>query len=535
MLASKYVADRICVELNRVQASPLSGGFGRCTRSPKTEAPNIAWLRRVLIAKIGLACSHPVLVKMHLAWKSGTGCRYSQMKQRAKKNQIGTKDGIEHLKCSPISVEQMKSEAVTGPIQASDLTITTVGNEPAHSQPDAKAETFGHVADLYFSRGSSSAMAELEKSHRHWLLPWSVTDPETAQEVFRTDTVTEQDQIAYSDYSPPPLWEPPYSILRARFAKERQDSLIFHPGEELLVPIGDGEINYQFWTYEGTPCKPKLVEKGPFRAGQICRINPATPHHTWGATASAEAFMFFRDLVGTPIAIKHARLRLRGERAADDSHRTSIEELRNNPARFWMTATKVAEKVRLFRTASDLQIQDLAELCELDRGFLSRLEEGKVNLSFHNLVRVAQSLGFDPFETLRDDFWFCESASLIGNPDQEGRLNLIEPLSSRQNPSKNRHFLHVRQLELSAGHRKSLIEPQPLPLGTMASWIALKGEIKFTLHLAAANGRPMDVVRFLNNGSVLHLREPCNCDIRAIEPSKLLELRHSTLTPPASS
>jgi DNA-binding Xre family transcriptional regulator len=47
-----------------------------------------------------------------------------------------------------------------------------------------------------------------------------------------------------------------------------------------------------------------------------------------------------------------------------------------------------------------LSQEDLSGLCELDRTYISGIENGKRNVSLSNLFRLAQALGVEPKELL---------------------------------------------------------------------------------------------------------------------------------------
>jgi transcriptional regulator with XRE-family HTH domain len=54
--------------------------------------------------------------------------------------------------------------------------------------------------------------------------------------------------------------------------------------------------------------------------------------------------------------------------------------------------SKLGERVRALRTKLDLTQEALAERCDFDRTYISLIERGQRNLSFTNLIRLAEGL-----------------------------------------------------------------------------------------------------------------------------------------------
>ena len=55
--------------------------------------------------------------------------------------------------------------------------------------------------------------------------------------------------------------------------------------------------------------------------------------------------------------------------------------------------TLFGKRIRELRIAKQLSQEDLAELCNLDRTYISSLERGKRNVSLRNIAVLAHSLG----------------------------------------------------------------------------------------------------------------------------------------------
>lgn len=386
------------------------------------------------------------------------------------------------------------------------------GTEGAEARPG----TFGALAEAYLKQRPDIVESIISRTCRDRLSPFQMIDAAKGRRVDRGDMVTPDDEIEFRDFSPPALWQAPYSVLHATFTGKEKRKLMTHCGEEVLVPVS-GKIEYDFWVYSGAQMEANRLQK-QCSMGQICRINPAIPHHTRAVGDKAEAWMLFRDTGETLAAVRRDEP-LKTQSSARNTRRWSDEELRSKPSRYWLPATGLAEKIRLFRTRSDMQIQQLAQACDLDRGFLSRLEGGDVNLSLGSLLRIAEVLGFDPFEGLEEAFWYYRVDKLSGANSRNA-----QPLGVSGRES--RHFLHVRHLKLEKAETKTIVKPQHAPIGTMYSWIALNGKVEFEGLL-----QDHDKSEFLRSGSVLHLRQPMELRIQAFEPSELLEVCYSSLVP----
>ena len=389
----------------------------------------------------------------------------------------------------------------------------STGAEPAEARPG----TFGALAEAYLKRRPDIVESIITRTCRDRLSPFQVIDASKARRADRGDMVSPEDEIEYRDFSPPALWQAPYSVLHATFTGKEKQKLMTHCGEELLVPVV-GKIEYDFWVYSGAEMQAARLRK-QCATGQICRINPAIPHHTRAVGDRAEAWMLFRGCGETLAAVRRDEP-LKSQLTAKNTHPRSWsdDELRSKPCRYWLPATGIAEKIRLFRRRSDMQIQELAEACHLDRGFLSRVEGGDVNLSLGNLIRIAEVLGFDPFEGLEEAFWYYRLHRL----SESNTAAELSEVSGRE----SRHLLHVRHHKLESAETKTISKPKRAPIGAMCSWIALNGKVEFEGLLQDHNRSG-----FLRSGSVIHLRQPMELRIQAFEPSELLEVCYSSLVP----
>lgn len=55
-----------------------------------------------------------------------------------------------------------------------------------------------------------------------------------------------------------------------------------------------------------------------------------------------------------------------------------------------------ADNMRQIRKSKDLSQEALADLCDLDRTYISGIERKRRNLSIRNIQRIAEALGVDP-------------------------------------------------------------------------------------------------------------------------------------------
>lgn len=59
---------------------------------------------------------------------------------------------------------------------------------------------------------------------------------------------------------------------------------------------------------------------------------------------------------------------------------------------FNIISTKVGTRIRLLREARNLSQQDLADLCNFDKGDMSKIESGKANPTLKTLLKISQAL-----------------------------------------------------------------------------------------------------------------------------------------------
>ncbi|HQU84051.1 MAG TPA: helix-turn-helix transcriptional regulator [Pyrinomonadaceae bacterium] len=62
----------------------------------------------------------------------------------------------------------------------------------------------------------------------------------------------------------------------------------------------------------------------------------------------------------------------------------------------------LGQKIKKRREELELSQEKLAEKCEFDRTYISLLERGKRNISFTNLLRLADGLEISASELIKD-------------------------------------------------------------------------------------------------------------------------------------
>lgn len=66
------------------------------------------------------------------------------------------------------------------------------------------------------------------------------------------------------------------------------------------------------------------------------------------------------------------------------------------------TLKNIGQKIAGLRRAKDITQEDLAGLAEMDRSYLSEIENGHKNLSVMSLIKIADALKVRPSKLLED-------------------------------------------------------------------------------------------------------------------------------------
>lgn len=59
---------------------------------------------------------------------------------------------------------------------------------------------------------------------------------------------------------------------------------------------------------------------------------------------------------------------------------------------FHIISTKVGTRIKTLREARHLSQQDLADLCNFDKGDMSKIESGKANPTLKTFMKISQAL-----------------------------------------------------------------------------------------------------------------------------------------------
>jgi len=152
--------------------------------------------------------------------------------------------------------------------QATEL---NTGRKLKSSQPSGLAL----IESLYFRAGSETARHQFQRllGPDQSLRPFVLCDvghPSVGMDI------TPEDDIAYESFSPPPLWDAAYSLQRIRLGPKHKNEFVFHPGEEIMIPV-QGEVSYHFFWSPGARPPARVVLNSLVEEGSLVRINPQIP------------------------------------------------------------------------------------------------------------------------------------------------------------------------------------------------------------------------------------------------------------------
>lgn len=376
-----------------------------------------------------------------------------------------------------------------------------------------KPGTLGWLVDVYFRKGREEVVEEL----RNRISAPSRSDlVKEGRPVERTDVETGQG-IDYESFNPPPFWQVPYSVLRVSFETEAKQDFIYHRGEEVLVPV-DGNVTYHFFWSGGKAPATEIKLDEPVRPGAALRIHSAVPHHTWShGPGRATAWMIMLDASNVAPSISWEPS---GRRPSDKkvhvTRRTTSEALAK-PWHYALVSWGLLETIRARREQARLSIGDLAALCGLDAGHLSRAEAGTANLSLNALAQIARTLQINVTDLIQAGAqrpW-----EMVRFSKDAGRLSGV---FSKPEGHHRLHFHHVR---VNAGDSYSIPAQDVERLSAdFTTWICLGGQS--VLHFEDAKGPTSEL---LNVGNVIHFRATAPTKVRALENSEFLFVRYSAM------
>ncbi len=377
-----------------------------------------------------------------------------------------------------------------------------------------KARSLGWLAELYFSNGVKAAKdAFAGIAPETGLRPYHVLKAGQGLPTKRTD-VKNEDGITYDSFSPPALWEAPYSLLRVQFEPVVKKDFMFHSGEELLVPIS-GQVRYHFfWSPGGTSPTVDILDP-PLGPGSIIRINPQLPHHTWAVgKAGAEAWMIFRHLSETATAISLDSDFYSATAEHPAQRRMKLKDLKD-PGRYALVAWGLAEKIRLHREQANLRIAQLAFGCGIDPSHLSRIENADTNVSVDTLVRIARFLRIGLEDLIAPSPWCREVADFPRHDGPEG----VEGRPVLGGTPGAAHHLHPAYWEMKSGAGADVDPAGAFYRESMSSWIVLSGRLIFEVRTALGTTGEL-----IESGSVIHVRGETPLKIQALQDSEIIQI-----------
>jgi len=325
----------------------------------------------------------------------------------------------------------------------------------------------------------------------------------------------DRDGISYLSYSPPSLWQAPYQVHRASFDPvESPPDFMYHAGEELLAPI-IGSIQYHFyWSAGGTPLHydPATTLLTP---GLIARVNPQLPHHGWlpqGYESQAQAWMVFGNDIPTAIS-RDRRFQQSGGKLRP--RRVTAQQL-DQEGYYGLIAWGLSDAIRLRRHAADLQLSELADVADIDRSYLLRIERGEANASLATLLRLAEALHIDVEGQIEQSTWqFAAGALWTDGPALKPRGVICGDAAFARD-----HRLHTSSLMVNSG-----VVPLPSLEAHYSSWIVMDGSATATI--TTVDGATVETAtEELSTHAVLHLRGGAQVQLESRAQARLLGIHY---------
>lgn len=349
--------------------------------------------------------------------------------------------------------------------------------------------------------------------------------------------------ISYEDFSPPRVWQVPYGVVKATFKSDEQSYYMSHVGEELLIPI-TGDVKYHVFSSLGGSKPFRGVLKKNMVPGEIIRINPQVPHHTWTESGSATAWMILRDLSDEWLALgetsdRNIELVEEIERQDEPYRPTRVhtEAELSDPQFYALTAWGISDRIRIHRQRAGWSISELAKSVHIDAALLSRIENvsPKSKIPVSAIIALTQKLGIE-LNLWESPTWNGYRSNLFPKkkPNSPDKKLLIE-LDGIAPPS--RHYLTAATIRLNKGQVADfpIDECGRVPEAfcsarnvIFASWFVLSGQAIFELEAMDGNGRTQG--ELVEEGGVLHTRQKVwPSQIVATQPSEVMGVFYSPL------
>ena len=384
------------------------------------------------------------------------------------------------------------------------------------------------IESLYFRAGPETARDQFQRlmGPDQSVRPFALCD--MGHPSMGMDIVPEDD-IAYESFSPPPSWNAAYSLQRIRLGPKHKNEFVFHPGEEIVIPV-QGQVSYHFFWSPGARPPERVLLNSLVGEGSLLRINPQIPHHAWGSKNGTTAWIFLRHTTNSPVALvmdhdSSSLVMRRSENVTAVKDQESSLAIRTplrrrvteadlrKPGAYAMIAWGISELIRDARQKTGLTTTDLARQIGIDPSSMSRLEEAKANVSIDMLGRVCRALRIGMTERMESGSWIYERQSIDEAVTEE---------SGAKHFPRAAHFLHPKALRLSKGQHAKKTTGRGNEAGQLSSWIVLAGRL--LVELPQSMGTKSVI---LDTGNVLHFREHGELALEALQDSTLLQVVYS--------
>jgi transcriptional regulator with XRE-family HTH domain len=398
------------------------------------------------------------------------------------------------------------------------------GRKLKSSQPSGLAL----IESLYFRAGPETARDQFQRllGPDQSVRPFALCD--AGHPSVGMDIVPEDD-ITYDSFSPPPSWNAAYSLQQIQLGPKHKSEFVFHPGEEIMIPI-HGEVSYHFFWSPGARPPERVVLNSLVGEGSFVRINPQIPHHAWGTKSGATAWLFLRHATNSPVALvmdhdsSSLVLRRSGNTAPVKNQESSLalrtplrrrvtETDLRKPGAYAMIAWGISELIRDARQKTGLTTTDLARQIGIDPSSMSRLEEAKANVSIDMLGKVCRALRIGMGERMESGSWIYECYTIEDSILERGRSS---------NSPCAAHFLHPKAMRISRGEHRKTTTGRGNEVGQLSSWIVLSGRL--LVELPQSMGTKSVI---LDTGNVLHFREHGELTFEALQDSTVVQVVYS--------
>jgi transcriptional regulator with XRE-family HTH domain len=384
------------------------------------------------------------------------------------------------------------------------------------------------IENLYFRAGREAAQNQLQRLLGADQSVRSFALCDVGQPAVGISTIP-GDDISYESFNPPVSWNAVYSVQRVRLGPKPKSDYIFHPGEEILIPI-QGEVSYHFFWSPGASPPERFVLNPPVGEGQAIRINPQIPHHAWSSNGEAVAWLILRHTMNSPVALVMDRNAAVWPRTQPTTHvstkdlnfiskgrtfrrrRATAASLRK-PGAYAMIAWGISELIRDARLKAGLTPTDLARQIGIDPSSISRLEEAKANVSIEMLARVCSALRIGMAECMESGGWIYDREEM-----RPATLD-HQPITQL---SDGKQCLHLSSFFIAKGETRNVSLCEFAETSPLSSWIVLGGRMLVDLP-EVMGGKSM----ILDTSNVMHFKRCGQIGLHALKDSTIVQIKYS--------